>query len=179
MVCSLDGYIADKNNSVSWFETSEIFDGGVQAESPEEFFNTVDCFVMGSHTYEHAFELSKNYGWPYGSVPTIVLSSRNLPADRDNIEFWLGSLDDLVEKQLKPRFRNVWVAGGAIITGEFIRKKLAHELKVSILPVIIGGGLLFFEHALQRQNIKLIELKAYNNGMVEMSYKFDFSQDSL
>jgi dihydrofolate reductase len=56
----------------------------------EAFMKTIDCFVMGSRTYEHALELSKNFGWAYGDVPTIVVSHRNLPIERKNIElyFW-------------------------------------------------------------------------------------------
>jgi len=41
---------------------------------------------MGSRKYEHALELSKSYGWGYGNTPTIVVTSRILPADRQNID---------------------------------------------------------------------------------------------
>ena len=89
MVSSLDGIIAKPDNSVSWFETPDSYEKGVTGQDPEEFLKTIDCYVMGSHTYEHALELSKLYGWVYGDVPTIVASNRNLPVERKNIEiFW-------------------------------------------------------------------------------------------
>ena len=76
MVSSLDGIIAKKDNSVSWFETSDYYEKGVDLNKmPQEFIKTIDCYVMGSHTYEHALELSKSYGWAYGDVPTIVLTT--------------------------------------------------------------------------------------------------------
>ena len=62
MVSSLDGYIAKKDNSVSWFETSDFYGNGVNEQDAEEFLKTIDCYVMGSRTYEHALELSKSYG---------------------------------------------------------------------------------------------------------------------
>ncbi len=71
MVSSLDGIIAKKDNSVSWFEISDYYENGVSEEAPEEFLKTIDCYIMGSRTYEHALELSKSYGWAYGDVPTI------------------------------------------------------------------------------------------------------------
>ncbi len=82
MVSSLDGIIAKKDNSVSWFETSDHYEKGITEQDTEEFLKTIDCYVMGSRTYEHALELSKSYGWAYGDVPTIVVTHRNLPIDR-------------------------------------------------------------------------------------------------
>src|SRR6195952_44711 len=88
MVSSLDGFIANKDNSVSWFETSDSYEKGVNVteQDAEKFLKTIDCYVMGSRTYEHALELSKSYGWAYGDVPTIVVTHRNLPIERKNIE---------------------------------------------------------------------------------------------
>ena len=60
MVSSLDGYIAKKDNSVSWFETSDNYENGVTEQDSAEFYKTIDCYVMGSRTYEHALELSKS-----------------------------------------------------------------------------------------------------------------------
>ena len=72
MVSSLDGFIAKKDNSVSWFETSDHYEKGVHEPDAAAFLKTIDCYIMGSRTYEHALELSKSYGWAYGDKPTIV-----------------------------------------------------------------------------------------------------------
>src|SRR5882672_7416912 len=117
MVSSLDGIIAKKDNSVSWFETSSNYEKGVSLSEQEQvdFLKTIDCYVMGSRTYELALELSKSYGWAYGETPTIVLTHRKLLIDRPNIEIYSGDLNQLVNKRLKPRYKNVWVVGGAIL----------------------------------------------------------------
>src|SRR5215203_3163766 len=107
MVSSLDGIIAKKDNSVSWFETSDYYEKGVTEQNAEEFLKTIDCYVMGSRTYEHALELSKSYGWAYGEIPTIVLTHRKLPIGRKNIETFSGDLNDLVNKRLKTNYKNV------------------------------------------------------------------------
>ena len=112
MVSSLDGIIAKKDNSVSWFEIADYYDKGVSAPDPEEFLKTIDCYVMGAHTYEHALALSRSYGWAYGDTPTIVVTHRNLPVDRKNIEFYSGDLNKLVNERLKPNYKNIWLAGG-------------------------------------------------------------------
>jgi dihydrofolate reductase len=83
MVSSLDGIIAKKDNSVSWFETNDHYEQGVNEVSEQEaaaFLRSIDCYVMGSKTYEHALELSKSYGWIYGDVPGITVTQKKFPA---------------------------------------------------------------------------------------------------
>jgi dihydrofolate reductase len=170
MVSSLDGMIAKKDNSISWFETSSYYEKGVDGENPQSFLQAIDCYVMGSKTYELALELSKEHGWAYGDKPTIVLTRRKLQSDRPNIEFYSGDLDRLVNAHLKPRYRNVWVVGGSQVTKEFIREKLADEIRVSILPIILGEGLPFFDQAGLEQALHLEDAKAYKSGVVELCY---------
>jgi len=171
MVSSLDGYIAKKDNSVSWFETSDNYESGVVEQDAVEFLKTIDCYVMGSRTYEHALELSKSYGWVYGDVPTIVLTHRKLPIDRQNIETYSGDLNKLVNERLKPNYKNVWLVGGAMLAKDFIRLKLADEIRLSILPVILGDGTLFFDHIEQEQALHLKDVTAYKSGTVELCYE--------
>jgi len=171
MVSSLDGIIAKKDNSVSWFESADNYEKGVIEENAEEFMKTIDCFVMGARTYEHALELSKEFGWAYGDVPTIVVSHRDLPIDRKNIEIYSGDLNKLVYERLKPNYKNVWLVGGAMLANDFIRLKLANEIRLSIMPIILGDGTLFFDHIGQEQLLHLKNITAYKNGMVELWYE--------
>jgi dihydrofolate reductase len=171
MVSSLDGYIAKKDNSVSWFETSDNYEKGVSGQDAVEFLKTIDCYVMGSKTYEHALELSKSYGWAYGDTPTIVVTQRNLPVERKNIEFYPHNLNKLVNERLKPNYKNVWVVGGAMLAKDFIRSKLADDIRLSVLPIILGDGTPFFDHIGQELPLHLKEVTAYKNGMVELWYE--------
>ena len=173
MVSSLDGMIAKKDNSVSWFETSDNYEKGasISEKDQEEFLKTIDCYVMGARTYEHALELSKSYGWAYGDVPTIVVTHRNLPVERKNIEFYSGDLDKLVNEQLKPNYKNVWLVGGAMLVRDFIRLKLADDIRLSVLPIILGDGIPFLDHIGHEQILHLKEVTAYKTGMVELWYE--------
>jgi len=171
MVSSLNGIIAKKDNSVSWFETSDNYEKGVTEQDGEEFLKTIDCYVMGSRTYEHALELSKSYGWAYGDVPTIVLTHRNLQIDRQNIETYTGDLNKLVNERLKPKYKNVWVVGGAMLAKDFIRLNLADEIRQSIIPIILGDGTPFFDQIEQERVLHLKDVTAYKNGIVELCYE--------
>ena len=169
MVSSLDGFIEKKDRSVSWMESSDNFENGITLsdEDMEEFIKSIDCYVMGSRTYELALEL----GWPYGDVPVIVLTHRDLPTDRKTVEFYTGDLTGLVNDRLKPKYRNIWLVGGAMVTKDFIRLKLADDIRMTIVPVILGDGTLFFDYIGQEQILHLKDVTAYKNGMVELWYE--------
>ena len=178
MVSSLDGMIAKKDNSVSWFETTDHYEKGAAEQDIWAFLKTIDCYIMGSRTYEHAMELSKAYGWPYGDIPTIVTTHRNLPVDRQNIEFYSGDLDKLVNERLKPNYKTVWVVGGPTLAKDFIYLKVADEIRLSVLPIILGDGTPFFDHIGQEQALHLKDVTAYKTGMVELCYEIKNKETS-
>src|SRR5687768_8484601 len=63
MVASLDGFIARRDGGVDWLETSDKFAGGetMSAEFVREFLKAIDCYVMGSRTYETALAFEVRY----------------------------------------------------------------------------------------------------------------------
>jgi len=174
MAASLDGFIARKDGSVDWMETSDEFAGGetLDPDFVETFLKTIDCYVMGSRTYELALSFeSKGFGWAYGDKPTFVLTSRDLPRTRDTVEFCSGDLAHFVNGQLRPKFRSIWFVGGGMVSGECLRLGLADEVRYSILPILIGKGIPFFEKLDQDVVLHLAEVKAYKSGTVELCYE--------
>ena len=174
MVASLDGFIARKDGSVDWLETSDRFDGGatMSADFVEEFLKTIDCYVMGSHTYETAlgFE-AKGLGWAYGDKPTFVLTRRTLPKTRESVEFYAGDLTRLVDERLRPAFRSIWFVGGGELSAECLRRGLADEVRYSIMPVLIGRGISFFQGLDRDVALHLSDVTAYTSGMVALRYE--------
>ena len=174
MAASLDGFIARRDGSVDWLETSDNFEGGdtVPPEFVAEFLKTIDCYVMGSRTYETALDFeAKGLGWSYGAKPTFVLTSRELRKARDSVEFYSGELALLVEERLKPNFRNIWFVGGGAVSGECLRLGLADEVRYSIVPILIGDGISFFKGLDKDVALHLVEVKAYKSGMVALRYE--------
>ena len=148
MAASLDGFIARKDGSVDWLETTDEFEDGdtMDPNVVAEFLKTIDCYVMGSRTYETALDFEvKGLGWAYGDKSTFVLTSRELPKTRETVEFYSGDLVRLVNDRLKPAFRNIWFVGGGAVSGECLRLGLADEVRYSIMPILIGEGISFFD----------------------------------
>lgn len=174
MAASLDGFIARKDGSVDWLETADEFEGGDTMDPAfvEEFLKTIDCYVMGSRTYETALKFeAKGAGWAYGDKPTFVLTSRDLPSTRESVEFYAGDLVRLVNDRLKPSFRSIWFVGGGAVSGECLRLGLADEIRYSIMPIVIGEGVQFFAGLDADVALHLMEVKAYRNGMVALRHE--------
>ncbi len=168
VVSSLDGFIARSDNSVSWLDVDgSVYEAGVSISEEEaaSFVKTIDCYVLGSRTYQHALEL----GWPYGDIPTVVVTSRQWPPARPSVEFYSGDLKTLVD-QLAPRFRNIWLVGGAMLCQRFLSLGLVDEIRLTIAPVLLGDGLRLFSGPLAEQRWNLKNVVAYKNGFVELIY---------
>lgn len=174
MAASLDGFIARKDGRVDWMETSDEFVGGDTLEPGfiEAFLKTIDCYVMGARTYETALSFeAKGLGWSYGDKPIFVLTHRELPRTRDSVEFYSGDLTEFVTNRLRPTFRSIWFVGGSVVAAECLRLGLADEVRYSILPILIGEGIPFFEKLDKDIALHLVEVKAYKSGIVELRYE--------
>ena len=147
MVASLDGFIARKDGRVDWLEAPDEYSDGesLDPEFIKSFLQTIDCYVMGSRTYETALSFeAKGLGWAYGDKPTFILTNRTLPRTRDTVEFRSGDLARFVNEELRPAFRSIWFVGGGAVSSECIRLGLADEVRYSIVPILIGSGIPFF-----------------------------------
>jgi len=155
-------------------ETSDTFEAG-ETMTPEivsAFLETIDCYVMGSRTYETALDFeAKGFGWAYGSKPVFVLTRRTLRKTRETVEFCSGDLARVLDERLKPNFRSIWVVGGGQVSGECLRLGLADEVRYSIMPVVIGDGVSFFEGLDKDVALHLVEVKAYTSGLVALRYE--------
>lgn len=169
MVSSLDGFIAAKDGSIAWMQSDDTYERGVTLteEYVADFLRSIDCYVMGSRTYEHALEL----GWAYGDTPVFVLTHRDLMSDKETVEFYSGDLDKLVNDLLKPNFRNIWVVGGSLVVNSFIISELADDIVISVMPVVLGNGTRFFDYFEKQQQLHLKDVTAYKDGMVELRYE--------
>ena len=167
VVSSLDGFIAKHDNSVSWLDNSgQVYEGGVSEESAEDVITAIDCYVLGSRTYEHALQL----GWPNGETRTVVATNRELPSTRKGVEFYSADLRRLVDEILAPRYGNIWLVGGAMLCQSFLRLGLVDEIRLAVMPVLLGDGLSLFGNSGTETRWRLKDVVAYKTGIVESLY---------
>ena len=174
MVASLDGYIARGDGSTDWLETTDVFESGAELTDAEvaEFLASVDCYLLGARTYETALAFeAKGFGWAYGETPVFVLTHRDLPRTREFVHFRSGDLAALVDGELRPAYRTIWVGGGGAVARELLRLGLADEVRMTLAPVLIGDGIPFCAALGADVALHLVEAKAYKSGMVALRHE--------
>ena len=144
---TLDGFIADAENSLEWLFTRRHEDDGLLSYGP--FYAEVGALAMGRTTYEwildHEFagKDPSEWKWPYDE-PCWVFTHRELPVvPNARIEFVRGDVVPVHEAMVAAAGgRNVWIAGGGDLAGQFADAGLLDEVLVTIAPVTLGAPLL-------------------------------------
>jgi dihydrofolate reductase len=142
---TLDGFIADPDNSLDWLFTRAREDDGPL--SYRDFIAEVGALAMGSTTYEwildHEFRGRDpaEWEWPY-DIPCWVFTHRQLPVvPGAAIEFTSADVATVHEQMVDAAGdRNVWLVGGGDLVGQFADVGLLDEVIVSIAPVTLGAG---------------------------------------
>ena len=142
---SLDGFIADPDNSLAWLFTRQREEDGPL--NYWAFIANVGAMAMGSTTYgwilDHEFGDKDPAGWkwPY-EIPGWVFTHRELPVVPDSpIQFTSGDVAPVHQEMVEAAGDgNIWIVGGGDLAGQFADAGLLDEVIVSIAPVALGGG---------------------------------------
>jgi dihydrofolate reductase len=143
---SIDGFIAGPGNSLDWL--LEIESGDATAERFSTFMAGVGAMAMGATTYEWVLEherlLEDPSSWQkyYGALPCWVFTHRPLPAvPGANLIFAQGSVRDVHQQMTAAADgRNIWLAGGGDLAGQFADEGLLDEILLGVAPVTLGAG---------------------------------------
>ena len=139
---TLDGFIADPNNSLDWlFKRARDEDG---PGNYRDFFSEVGALAMGATSYQWVLDYEKDdtkWNWSY-EVPAWVFTHRELPVvSGADIEFVRGDVAPVHERMVEAAAgKNVWIVGGGDLVGQFADQGLLDEVIVSIAPVTLGAG---------------------------------------
>jgi dihydrofolate reductase len=170
---SIDGFIADSENSLSWlFQFSEP--SGMEDEYPR-FIAKVGAMTMGSTTYEwiadHTGFLTDPSKWEY-TVPTWVFSSRELPrVDGPDIKFVSGEVAPVhKEMQRVADGRNIWLVGGGDLVGQFHDQGLLDEVIIGMASVMLGSGAPLLPRRIVTPALQLLDAKAHGADFVMLRY---------
>jgi dihydrofolate reductase len=148
MTMSLDGYVADGHGDFGMLYADLGTPAGAQylAASQAE----TGAVLMGRRTYDGAPD-PDGYAADYEyQVPIVVLTSHP-PAVRParNDRLWITFAGDLGEAVATAcelaGDRAVTVVGGAQLNRQLLDAGLADELRVDVVPVLLGGGLRLFD----------------------------------
>jgi dihydrofolate reductase len=142
---SLDGFIADPDNSLEWLFKRQRDEHGPLNYG--DFIADVGAMAMGATSYEwildHEFSGKDpaNWKWPY-EIPCWVFTHRELPVvPNAQIAFTSGNVAPVHEQMVAAAGdRNLWIVGGGDLVGQFADVGLLDEVIVQFAPVTLGGG---------------------------------------
>ena len=162
---TINGFIADKNNSLAWLFAVE---GGT--EPPADLMPTnATVLVEGSTTYEWILAesdiLTNPEKWRdfHGDRPTFVFTTRDLPVPSGaDIRFVRDAVSDAL-----PAIReaagdgDVWVIGGGDLAGQFLDAGALDQIALSIAPVALDDGAPLFPRRIESDRLTLVSAEAH------------------
>lgn len=164
---SLDGYIADCQKSVNWIKGQD--DSTEMQDTYSTFFPTVDTIIMGKNTYDQITTELSPEKWPYLGAKTYVFTHKKTNDTKDII--FTNENPSLLVKRIKQQEgKNIWICGGADIVNQLLIEDLIDTFRISIIPVVLGGGIRLFEETNTMIDLRLVHTIQYN-GIIEAIYK--------
>jgi dihydrofolate reductase len=134
---SIDGFIADPEHSLSWLTSRDIDGGGPQ--NYDAFFAEVGALCMGASTYQWLLDNAPGE-WPY-TIPSWVFTHRAFPEPSADIRFTSAPVPQIHAAMTEAAAgKNLWVAGGGDLVGQFHDHGLLDEVWVQYAPVALGDG---------------------------------------
>jgi dihydrofolate reductase len=184
---SLDGYIAEADDTLDWllgyegsYEGADAEPGGSPEESGspyERFYEGVGALVSGSVTYEFVLDHMERTSseWPYMGKPTWILSSRDLPTPEGedaDVRIVDAQVADVHGEMIDAAGdRNLWIVGGGNVASQFADEGLLDEVLVTVVPVVLGEGKPLFDRRLPGGPMQLTGVSPFASGMVELRYE--------
>lgn len=172
MNVSLDGYVGGPNGEVDW-----VFPNVTpkQMEFMTEFSRETDTVLLGRTTY-----LEQAATWPkrtgelanlLNSHTKVVFSKTLEKLEWNNSRFATEDLIEEVTLLKQQPGKNIFVTGGATLAQSLIELDLIDEWNLFIHPIILGEGKPLFKEPLPSFQLKLVNSRTYDTGVVQLIYQ--------
>ena len=184
MQTTLDGFSTGPNDEMDYLPSFN--DEKMWKDLHEEMWKNLegaDTFILGRKTYQ----IWEKY-WPAAAsnpqstesdvmfsryadeTQKIVISSTLDKVEWKNTRLIKDNIAEEIQKLKQQPGKNLIVAGGATVAQTFAKLGLIDEYQIVVHPVILGNGKLLLKELNIRQKLKLIGIRTFNSGAVELSY---------
>ena len=159
IVISTDGYIAHKDDDLSWIPNElmqRIF----------KEYESADVLLAGFNTYNYFYE--RHASWVFKNKSYIVSNYENALIPKESLFLLHGNTIDAIEK-IKADNDNIMIVGGGKLITSLLNNQLIDEIELYIVPVLLGEGIQFLGRTFDVR-MELITCKQENN-VAHLSYK--------
>ncbi|MDR0338049.1 MAG: dihydrofolate reductase family protein [Planctomycetaceae bacterium] len=169
---SLDGFIAKPDGNIDWLTEYGSQEELENDDSYKNFLDSVDALVMGGKTYRQV----RTFGdWPYAEKRCVVVSCTETKSDLPGVSFTVDSPEKIVKILQNEGCRHVWIMGGGEIHSLFLRVGLIDEMRIFVIPKILGEGIPLFAPPLDGSSAdvrwELLSHKDWHSNIVELWYR--------
>jgi len=162
---SLDGFIATKDDDLSWLSVVEK-DG--EDYGYINFSENIDTYIVGRNTYDIILKLTGGT-FPHSEQYNCYVITRQKRESENGVTF-NGRIEDLITNLKMVEGKNIYCDGGGQIVKLLMDSNLIDEYIISIIPIILGEGKRLFNGGTSIINLKVLATKQYESGLVQLHY---------
>ena len=176
-IVSVDGYAADAHGGIGFFEAVDEVDSNDADQLA--FLEHVDAILLGANTYRMfagywptADPEVERVAEPINRLPKFVVSNSldSAPWGEGEIEVLRGDGIESVAA-LKGRFEGIVVWGSLTLADALLEAGLVDQLRLRVVPVLIGAGRSFTPEALGERRLELDHVVSHPSGHVGVTYR--------
>ncbi len=165
---SLDGFIAGKNGEIDWLDAIPNPDQNDMGYF--QLMKDVDAIVMGRNSFEVV--LGFGIAWPYTKHVFVLSNSlKEVPEELEQkVTLLNGTPPDILHTIHERGYSNLYIDGGRTIQ-DFLKEDLIDELRITTLPILLGGGFSLFGELDSPLDFEHIASKLFLNQLVQNHYR--------
>lgn len=163
--CTLDGFLADENDSLAWLLTQPIDEDG--PFNIDDLMAATGAIAMGATTYQWVVDhiAASGDSWPYGDYPTFVFTHRDIDVVDPSVTVISGSpAEHRARLETAAGEKGVWVVGGGDLAAQFAEASMLDEMTVSYAPATVGAGRPLFPRVFDFELLETARNKAFLIG---------------
>ncbi|MGL6226729.1 MAG: dihydrofolate reductase family protein [Thermoguttaceae bacterium] len=174
---SIDGFIAKKDGSIDWLNDSDTEENAQNQEAKSDcgynvFLDSVDVLVFGGKTYRQLLTFGD---WPYPHKKCVIVSRKETQTNLPNVSFTNDSPEMIVQRLENEGFQHLWVMGGGEIHTMFLNANVIDEMRIFVIPKILGEGIPLFAPPLnnlyKEDRWELFNHQHWHSDIVELHYR--------
>lgn len=164
---SLDGKIAGPDDDVSWLDEVPNPEGSDYGYV--DFIANIDTTIMGNTSYQ--WVIRQEVPWPYANTKNYVVTGNQSLKDNEQVSFINEDHVEFIKNLKAQPGKDIWLIGGAGVNQLCLEAGLIDELRVFLMPVIVGEGVGLFNPENNREMLELIHSEVFSSGVIELRYR--------
>ena len=110
-------------------------------------------------------------GKKFTDTPKVVFTNTLTQSQWSNTVLATGNLRAEIEKIKDDKGNDIIAYGGSAFVSSLLEQQLVDDIHLFVNPVVIGNGLPVFKKGGQKQNLQLVQAKAFDCGVVVLHYQ--------